>query len=153
MEGWEKELVDELRRTGNGGVAPPGNDDDDDTDATDPLTAAFRDLLEKTGRSITRIAEAADLRPYAKKEEELGRYRWSVQGRHLRVRIDRDAQKFFVSLESDAGLALCELWIDEGRLLTDADGAARPADLDAIVQRHVTRLFRGASPSPSETGP
>ena len=147
MERWEEELAAQLRDASEG---PDANGDEAAAAGSqdEPLLTAFYDIVRRTGRSIARVAEAAGLQPHAVEEKARGRFRWSLQGRHLRLRLDPEAQKFFISLESDAGLAMSELWVEDGTLLTDANGAGA-ADREALVREHVTQLFRGAPAAPT----
>lgn len=141
MERWEEQLVRELqkkrdRAAAAGGGAPGAV-------AQDLLGEAFDDLVERMRTSVDRVAQAAGLPAEALQEHSAGRFQWTAGTRRLRLRLDREAQKFFVSVESESGLEMCELWVDDGKLITDAEGPARNADPDAVVRRFVPLLFRG----------
>lgn len=144
MESWEEQLVRELQRDRGSRPTAGATGDSGPPPAADLLGEAFTDVSQRVGRSAERIAEAAGRTLEAGEESDPPRRQWSVGTRRLRLRLDREATKFFISLESEAGLEMCELWVEEGRLMTDADGPARPADADRIVQRYVSLLFRGA---------
>jgi hypothetical protein len=134
MEDWEQRLARELQRKSSPAAAP-----DAEPAAPDALGAAFRDAAERVGASVERVAKAVGVPAEIADEPEAGRIQWTVGPRRLRLRLDREAAKFFVSVESDAGLELCELALEDGRVVT---GGA-PADVDQVVQRFVTLLFRG----------
>jgi len=125
MENWEERLARELQRQSSPAVAPGAD--------------AAASGSERVGASIERIAQATGRTATLAEEPEAGRRQWTVGPRRLRLRLDGNAAKFFISVESDAGLEMCEVSVEDGRAVTGGG----PADLDHVVQRFVTLLFRG----------
>jgi hypothetical protein len=140
MEHWEKQLVAELKAGQYASLADPSAPA---APTADPLRAAFERFVAGVEARIERVRHGADVDVLTTPASEEPRREWIFGGRTLRLRLEPEAGKFFVSVEGETGLELDELWLEDGVLVVGAGGAPRPADLPQLHRRCVTLLFRG----------
>lgn len=136
MADWKDRLVDDLRA----GPAPSATPDAQAGDR-ETLKARFAETRERMAQSVAYVAERAGLVVDPVDEAGGTRLRWRHLSRTLVLRLEPDDARFVLSVTTDRDYQHAEVWIEGGRLLSMFEDRIAVADLDALVQVFVRRLF------------
>jgi|GEM_PF-2665998 len=136
MADWKDKLVDDLRASPESAAAST-------TAAGDPevLKARFAETRERMAQAVAYVAERAGLVVDPVEEAGGTRMRWRHLSRTLVLRLEPDGGRFVLSVTTDRDYQHADVWIESGRLLSMFEDRIAAADLDALVQVFVRRLF------------
>jgi hypothetical protein len=136
MTDWKDRLVDDLRA----GPSPrPAATSAQGERAT--LRARFDEARQRLAEAVAYVADRAGLVVTPVDEEGGTRVRWQHLSRSLLVRLEPDGSRFVISVTTERDYVHAEVWLEGGRLLSVHEDRIAAADLDALVQVFVRRLF------------
>ena len=136
MADWKDRLVDDLRAgaASSGRVAGAGGE-------RGALTACFAETRARLVDAVAYVAERAGLSSAPTDEEGGARVRWRHLSRTLVLRLEPDGARMVLSVTTERDYLHAEVWQEGDRLLSMFEDRIAAADLDALVEVFVRRLF------------